>query len=114
MNVSSSSNTRHQWEKQEILELSRRSTAAAFHLLKGLSSSARVSSTRQVVLCVKKRLVWNIYSIYTSLKILQTLKVHFRNIARNFRDTFFYPSRWVGGGEHARAFHARGKTEKQH
>lgn len=61
MNVSSASNTRHHSENiQKMLELSRCSCAAAF-VLKGLFSSARVPSTREVVLRVKKRLVWNIY-----------------------------------------------------
>lgn len=42
-------------------------------------------SARKALLCVEKHLVWNIYGIYTSLfQTLQTLKVHFRNIARTF------------------------------
>lgn len=63
------------------------------------------SSTRQEASCMEY-----ILNIYIFFKMLQTLKVHFRNIARKFHDTFYSSYSW---GEHSRVFHARRKTTKK-
>lgn len=65
-------------------------------------------SARKAPLRVEKHLVWNIYGIYTSLfQTLQTLKVHFRTIARTFLGGRGAP----GGLMHAEN---RRKGKKQH